>query len=94
MEMVGLVVLRGQDAAKRVHVGDEHEDALRRRHSQSEVGLHFEALPILVLFSFTSCHSLQQRRSTYPAGYLAPCLQPPAVFFLLLMILFFFSSSD
>lgn len=39
VEMVGLVVLRGQDAAKRVQVGDEHEDTLRRSHSQSEVSL-------------------------------------------------------
>lgn len=30
MEMAGLVVLRRQDAPKRVHVGDVHEDALKR----------------------------------------------------------------
>lgn len=30
MEMAGLVVVRRQDAPKRVHVGDVHEDALKR----------------------------------------------------------------
>lgn len=41
VEMVGLVFLGGQDAPKRVHVGHEHEDALKRGHSQSKFGLHF-----------------------------------------------------
>lgn len=75
VEVVGLVVLCGQDAAKCVYVGHQHEDTLGRCHSQSNFGL------------LSSTHIFFDERLVvygaginYAAGYLALCLQPCAVF--------------